>query len=169
MLYMGNIFNFTCINIMNDQHAQYYEHYQSHTHILFIYIIPDIGIMVRVFANGLGDLVSIPGRVIPKTLKMVLDATLLNTQHYKVRVKWSNPRKGVVPYPTPWCRSYQKESLWVTLDYGHQLLIRQIGILFLSSSVFHCSQLVFILCHCLEIVCEKKGSFYFCKKVFKDL
>ena len=42
---------------------------------------------VRVFANGLGDLGSIPGRVIPKTLKMVLDTTLLNTQHYKVRFK----------------------------------------------------------------------------------
>ena len=30
---------------------------------------------------------SIPGRVIPKTLKMELDTTLLNTQHYKVRFK----------------------------------------------------------------------------------
>ena len=40
-----------------------------------------------VFANGPGDLGSIPGRVIPKPLKMVLDTTLLNTQHYKVRFK----------------------------------------------------------------------------------
>ncbi len=39
------------------------------------------------FANGPGDQVSISGRVIPKTQKMVLNATLLNTQHYKVRVK----------------------------------------------------------------------------------
>ena len=37
--------------------------------------------------NGPGDLGSIPGRVIPKTLKMELDTTLLNTQHYKVRFK----------------------------------------------------------------------------------
>ena len=44
-------------------------------------------IAVRVFANGLGDLGSIPGRVIPKTQIMVLDASLLNTQHYKVRIK----------------------------------------------------------------------------------
>ena len=44
---------------------------------------PDIGIMVRVFANGSRDLGSIPGRVIPKTQKMVLDATLLNTQQGK--------------------------------------------------------------------------------------
>ena len=43
-----------------------------------------IGLMSREFANGLGDRGSIPGRVIPKTQKMVLDATLLNTQQYKV-------------------------------------------------------------------------------------
>ena len=45
-----------------------------------------IGLMSRVFANGPGDQGSIPGQVIPKTQKMVLDATLLNTQH-KVRIK----------------------------------------------------------------------------------
>ena len=43
--------------------------------------------MVRVLANGPGDLGSIPDRVIPKTQKIVLDASLLNTQHYKVRIK----------------------------------------------------------------------------------
>ena len=32
-------------------------------------------------------MVSIPGRVIPKTLKMVLNTSLLNTQQYKVRIK----------------------------------------------------------------------------------
>ena len=35
--------------------------------------------MVRVFANGKGNLGSIPGPVIPKTQKLVLDASLLNT------------------------------------------------------------------------------------------
>ena len=43
--------------------------------------------MFRMFVNGPEDLGSIPGRVIPKTQKMVVDATLLNTQHYKVRIK----------------------------------------------------------------------------------
>ena len=43
--------------------------------------------MVRVFANGSGDLGSITCRVIPKTQKMVLDAALLSTQHDKVRIK----------------------------------------------------------------------------------
>ena len=43
--------------------------------------------MIRVFANGPGDLHPIPVRVIPKTQKMVHDASLLNTQHYKVQIK----------------------------------------------------------------------------------
>ena len=43
-----------------------------------------IDIMVKVFANGPGDQGSIPGQVIPKTQKMVLDASMLNTQDYKV-------------------------------------------------------------------------------------
>ena len=43
--------------------------------------------MSRVFANGPRDQGSIPGRVIPKTQKMVVDAALLSTWHYKVRIK----------------------------------------------------------------------------------
>ena len=43
--------------------------------------MPDSGIMVRVFANGPGDLGSIQNQ------KMVLDASMLNTQLYKVRIK----------------------------------------------------------------------------------
>ena len=89
------------------------------------YDIPDIGLAVRVFANSPGDLGSIPGRVIPKTQKMVLDASLLNTQHYKVRIKGEvePSREGVAPSPTPWCSSYRKGSLRVTLDYGRQLYL----------------------------------------------
>ena len=51
---------------------------------------------------------------------MVLDATLLNTQHDKVWIKgyWSNPGKGVVPFPIPWCCSYWKESLQIALEYS---------------------------------------------------
>ena len=43
--------------------------------------------LVRVFTNGPGDWDSVLGRVIPKTQKMVLDISLLNTQHYKVYLK----------------------------------------------------------------------------------
>ena len=46
-----------------------------------------IGLVGRVFTNGPGDLSSIPGHVIPKTLKMILDTSLLNSQLYKVRIK----------------------------------------------------------------------------------
>ena len=46
-----------------------------------------IGLVGRVFTNGPGDLGSIPGRIISKTLTMVLDTSLLNTQQYKVHIK----------------------------------------------------------------------------------
>ena len=88
-----------------------------------ILVISLIGPVGRVFANGPGDRGSIPSRVIPKTFKMVLDTSLLNSQHYKVlsRVKWSNPGKRVALTPTPRCSSYWKGSLLVALDYSHQL------------------------------------------------
>ena len=58
--------------------------------------------MSSVFVNGPGDQSSIPGRAIPKTQKMVLDATLLNIQHYKVRIKGkveqSRERSSALPY-----------------------------------------------------------------------
>ena len=40
---------------------------------------------------------------------------------YGSRVKWRNPGKGVAPSSTPWCSSYRKGGLRVTLDYGRQL------------------------------------------------
>ena len=47
-------------------------------------------------------LVSILGRDIPKPQKMVLYATLLNTQHYKVKIKGkveqSGERFSALPY-----------------------------------------------------------------------
>ena len=46
-----------------------------------------IGLMSKVFANGPEDRGSIPGRFIPKTEKIVIDAALLNIQHYKVKIK----------------------------------------------------------------------------------
>ena len=60
------------------------------------------------FANGPGDLGSIPGRIIPKTLKMVLDTSLLNTKQYKVHIKAKveqSKKRSSTP-PTPRCSSY---------------------------------------------------------------
>ena len=68
-----------------------------------------------VFTNGLGDLGS-------KTQNMVLDATLLNPQ-VRTKGEMSNSGKGIAPFPTPWCSSYQKESLRVTLNYSLQLYL----------------------------------------------
>ena len=41
---------------------------------------------------------------------------------------WNSPissffQEGVAPSPTPWCSSYRKGSLRVTLDYGRQLYL----------------------------------------------
>ena len=61
-----------------------------------------VGLEGRLFANGPGDRSSIPGWVIPKTLKMQLDTSLLNTQQYKVRIKGkveqSWERSSTLPY-----------------------------------------------------------------------
>ena len=55
----------------------------------------------RVFANGPGDWGSVSGRVIPKTQIVVLDTSLLNTQHYKVlnkvNVEQSRERSSTIP------------------------------------------------------------------------
>ena len=67
---------------------------------IYIYIYNQTtGIMFRVFNNGLIDQGSIPGRVIPKTQKMVFDASLFNTQHYKILIKdkW-RIRSSTLPY-----------------------------------------------------------------------
>ena len=76
----------------------------------------NIGLMSIVFANGPGDWGSIPGRVIPKTQKMLLDSALLNTQHYKVRIKGKVELiRRVAPPSTHRCSSYWKGNLRVTL------------------------------------------------------
>ena len=87
-------------------HTCIHKKYNANTFL----ILPDIGLVVRVFAKGPGDLDSIPGRIIPKTQKMVLDASLLNTQHYKVRIKGkveqSRERSRALSYI--WHSSYWK-------------------------------------------------------------
>ena len=93
----------------------WYFHGIKYISLIYIYIYMYIYI---VFANGPGDLSSIPDCNIPKTLKMVLDTSLLNTQQYKVCIKGQveHPGIGVVPSLMPQCCSYQKGNLLVTLD-----------------------------------------------------
>ena len=61
--------------------------------------------MSRVFTNGLENQGLFPGRVIPKTQKMVLDATLLNTQYYKVIIK------GKVEQSREWSSAFPYTSV----------------------------------------------------------
>ena len=65
-----------------------------------------IGLISKVFANRPRVWGSIPSRVIPRTQKMVLDATLLNTLHYKVKimgkVEQSREWSSALPYTLAW-------------------------------------------------------------------
>ena len=60
-----------------------------------------IGLVGRVFTNGPGDQGSVSGQVIPKTQKMVLDASLFNSQHYKgwIKSKMEQSRKRSSTFP----------------------------------------------------------------------
>ena len=74
-----------------------------------------ISLMGKVLANGPGDLGLIPGRVIPKSRKMVLDTALLNTQQYKVRIKGKveQSRERSRAPSTSRCSSHWEGSLLV--------------------------------------------------------
>ena len=52
----------------------------------YIYNRPN-GLAGRVFTNGLGKWATVPSQIMPESQKMVLDASLLNTQHYKIGIK----------------------------------------------------------------------------------
>ena len=70
--------------------------------VVYIYVLPAHWLSGRMFANCLGDRGSFPGQVIPKTLKIVLNTSLLKIQHYKVRIKGkveqSRERSSALPY-----------------------------------------------------------------------
>ena len=121
--------------------------------------------MSRVFTNGPGDRGSIPGLVIPKTQKMLLDAALFNTQHYKVRIKdkveQSREWSSTLP-TTPRCSSYWKGSLRVTLEYGRQLyLFRFIG----NSSRWRSNLFTLRYNHFIEPTIYQLKYFWICHRV----
>ena len=76
--------------------------------------------MSRGLTSGPGNRVQSYVESYRKLKKMVLDADLLSTQHYKVTIKdkveqsleWS----GALPYTSV----YWKGSIWVTLNNGHR-------------------------------------------------
>ena len=124
------------------------------TFLIFI-IKLGIGITVTVFANGPGDLGSILGRVIQKTQKWYLTPPCLTLSiiRYGSRIKWVSPRKGVAPSPTLWCSSYRKGSLWVTLDYSHQLYLIFMIIIFFWHAVIWYQELLSDTSNFYTIIC----------------
>ena len=107
--------------------------------------------MGRVFANGPGDRGSVPGWVIPKTQKMVPDATLLNTQHYKVQIKGKveqSRERSLHPPLHLECSSYWKLRLWLSslltlyiqvvlkIIHKHVQTARNMHILFYEQAVY---------------------------------
>ena len=74
--------------------------YNIYIHIyIYIYIYIYIGLVARVFADGLRYQGSIPIQFTPNFQEIVKETSLLNTLYYKVGIKGNvgNPRKGVVP------------------------------------------------------------------------
>ena len=64
------------------------------------------------FAHDPGDQGSIPGRVIPKAQKIVFDAALLSSQHYKVRIK------GKAKPSREWSRALSLHLSVVAIEKG---------------------------------------------------
>ena len=62
-----------------------------------------------------------PGFIHRSIQKMILDAALFNTLHYKE--KWSMPGKGVEPFPTVRFSSDWRGNIQVTLDCIRQLYL----------------------------------------------
>ena len=88
-----------------------------------------IGLMGRVFTNGPGDQVQSQVESYQRLLKWYLIPPCLTLSNIRdlSRVKWSNPKKRVAPFPIPQCSSYRKGSLRVTLDYIRQLYFTKLS------------------------------------------
>ena len=96
---------------------------------------------------------------------LMLPCLTLSIIRYGSRVKWSNPGKGVAPFPTPRCSSYWKGSVWVNLDCSYQLyfflLISFLSVFlllnndqyeFLFSQLFWLNEFSSICASCLGLV-----------------
>ena len=112
--------------------------------------------MVTVLANSLRD-----QDLTCVTLKLVPDASFLNTHPWSIcdNVKWSNPRKRVIPSHPPQCSSYWKGSFRVgqllythTHTHTHIYIYNEQPRIFML--IFDYSQLLLTLSNC-------KGNFYF--------
>ena len=85
-----------------------------------LYVDTALYLRLSLFPNGPVDWSSIPGRVIPNLLKMVLDTSLFNSQKYKVRIKSKvDQSRERISAPLHLCvTTFKKGSLRVVFDYG---------------------------------------------------
>ena len=118
-----------------------------------------IGRVGGVLAHGPEDLGSIPGRVIPKTLKIVLDTSLLNTQQYKLRVEGKKYRPplhfGVV--------AIEKGAFWSSLTTVANFTFTYLYIyiyIYIYVCVCVCVCVCMYVCMCV-CVCAKIRYVYF--------
>ena len=85
---------------------------------IYIYVLLLIGIMVRVFANSLGDKPDFNPRSSYQKWYLMSPCLTHSALWDIIKAKWSNPGKEVVTSPTSWCHSYWKVSLQVVLEFG---------------------------------------------------
>ena len=71
-----------------------------------------LGLVDRVFANGPGNLGSIPGCIIPKTLKMVLDTSLLTLSNIRYISSGAIQGKELCPSLHLGVVAIEKEAFW---------------------------------------------------------
>ena len=112
-----------------------------------------IALMSRVFANCPGDWGSIPSYIILKTREMVLAAALLNTQHYKVRIK------GKVEQSREWSSAlpYTSVKKLFKRDYSGHLRLKSPNLLILTYTYMKIDNLQsnFLLC-CILVLRDYK-------------
>ena len=94
-----------------------------HRHCLFfVCLIFLLCLRIYSFANGLVHWGYIPGQAIPKTQKFVFEASLFNTQHYKVEIKGKVDQFRGKIAPLHFCVvAIEKGGIRVILDYSEQL------------------------------------------------
>ena len=76
---------------------------------------------------------------------------------HNINILYIISREGVAPSPTPWCSSYRKGSLRVTLDYGRQLYFF-LYIIYIYTYIYIQVVCIYIyvcvcVCMCLIYIC----------------
>ena len=85
---------------------------------------------------------------------MIPPCLTLSNIRYVLRIKWSNPGKGVASSPTLRCSSYGKGGHLVALDYGRQHFFSYQW----TRLADHCLWFQFSLCSILQASCQTKLS-----------